>query len=421
MKKKEWTTVDMAKMGLHADTGGLELEASELSLMKHAFKANKATIEGTKFTVRKKRKDDPDKHPLLLILQKDKFSKKWFFNIEGNPVGHITGSAIFGYSNAAWVLKGTYVKMLQFLAEGASIQMPESLINKARRGEIYLYALEFATYTTKMTDDIKRLISAWQAMYRMSDWKALTGIHESLDKLLNVCSRNYKTEYETSFAIATLEPQSKNQLIGLAFYDKKVELNKPENKGLHIDNSIGQAIDGRIRIDVNFSARYLSNRKIRTIARLEHVVNEDHNGSWIEFVHSAVRDVIHKSCLQYMLTCPNIFVSQIKKTIPEKWADGTWKNKNNEGKVDQNLVDSIKRWASVHGVRPDVSYKAHVAMLFGRALCSVYGPEKVEALEDEKKMALIMKKAHLSIGRVDKRLLCCVQSLGLETGEVHEI
>ena len=394
------TTIDNIRTGLGVagvDTAGLELDKAELKAVMKVFKKITGSDE---YLIKKNSPMNEGNHKLTLELQKERGSERWFFNVEGNPIGHFKGHNIRGNPNAALVIRLTYEKTLKWLEEKSGLTLPRSMWAKVEARQIFIHYLEFAAYTAVLKAPVTILLNAAQAMFRLSDWKDEKGMHINLDKLLGVNSRMHKEEYESSFAVFTVE-KGGNPLVGICMYQKDVEM---KGSGIRISDETMKNLQGRLRIDVHFSNRWLTNRKIKTVRDLEAYVKNRPHKSWEKFVHEELLKVVEKSCIQYMWRCPNIFDDRVREEIPKQWFAGV---------VD----DEVREWASEVGVDTRVSYQAHAAMLWARGHHAVSGAEKLESLGSiEKRMRIAQKEARAT-NQVERQILKAFSSIALETSK----
>lgn len=394
-----------------ADTDGIELSDSELKTMLRIFKKLRAPMNAVKqeYILRKNsdRNTDPDKkkHTLSLFLRKHKRDATWFFNVEGNPVAHFKGHNYFGSAQAGRVIKVTYKRVLEWLSKESGIAVPQSMYEAAEKGRINIHLVEFAAYTTKINADIQRLINAWRFMYRHSSYKERPdGLHIFLDEMLQVSSTVHKKDYPSSFALATVEKDLKTRKVSICMYQKDVEI---EERGLVIADDVLETIEDRLRVDIEFSKRWLESKRVQTVADLERLIEAKHSGSWVSFVQSEFGKVVAQSCLIYMWTFPNIFVKGELEQIPRQWL---------RGQVDEE----VEEWMEIKGVDKRVSFEAHVAMVFARAQYSITGMQKMEALYSESTAEALGAKLFALASAVDKSLRKAARTLAIDTGDFDE-
>lgn len=372
---------------LNSDTCDLPLDEIEATALKRAMrrllKKKIAYIEGRDY---KARKNDNEEYPLVVALRRHKNNEdEWFLNVDGNTAGHYQGSNVYGNSNVGWQIRGMFEDCLLWLQRTAEVQLPDSIMEKIRAGEINLYMMELAAYTKKTAADISSVINKWQYMYKNSSWKE-DGKHVFLPKILGV--KSYDTEdYETSFSVATLfiernvvngkQKIIRRTLAGIRLYDKLEQLGE---EGIEIDDKTKKDIEGRLRVDLWLTRMWMRKARINTLQQMEEYVKRNHAGVWKDFIDFELWQVISKSALRYMFEFPNILDAKIKASIPSQW-------------MKENVVDKeVQRWATRLGIDPNIPYKAHVAMLFARVTENLEGVDKALALESAGAFNSVMER-----------------------------
>jgi hypothetical protein len=399
--KYEYTMLDGIKMGLNIQDNGIALDKEELEVLRRIFKKMKAVYyeQNKEYVISK-----PGNTSSIRIGLRQHHSNgdHWYLNIDGNPMNHFKEQNVYGYADAGRQIRNTFKACILWLSKRSKVVINESLYGKIEKGEINIHSLEFASYTKKLDCDIDQLINSWQAMYRLANW-TVDGKTESLDRMLGISTRIDSEEYASSFALATIEKYQSRvyRVVGLRLYRKDVEIEETKTE---VSAEILADVRQRLRVDIEFGSRWLHRKKIKTVKELETFVGINYDGDWAKFVRTELNDLIEKACLRYMWTFPNIFTLSEKAKIPPQWFGG--------------VVDAeVRQWALQRGINPDISYKAHVSMVWAR-LSEQPGYDKLKALESPKAYAKSALRAYKQMDKLKNNQALAVAGLTFDRKEV---
>lgn len=369
--KKPWSLIMLDNMlaGMNIDYG-LETNSKEASVLKEALgKIEGAIVREGYISTNKVGKDNVS--DMSIDLQRDNrvtAKEKWYFNVHGNPVNHRYGTNILGFAEADWQITQIMRRCLDWVAQESGIELPKSLYEKVSIGEVFIHSLEFAAYSKKLEGDLGAFIGGWWTMYGMSRVTDPTCLYRSipLDELLGVNTRIDEVEYKSTFTVAMNESYAadvgsigpnmaryrKSSTASLRFYDKEYEI---EQKELVVGERELSIISDRLRVDLQLYNKWFAARRIKTVAQLTLYVKKRYAGDWKQFIISEIGKVVDKACLLYMFSFPlDLFSKERRKEIPAAWIKG------------ELLDDDVHAWANRNGIRLDVSYAAHKAMVKGR-------------------------------------------------------
>lgn len=377
--KYQYMMLDGIRVGLNVDpTCSVDLDINEQKnlhkiVKKLGVKFNEAKKEY--FVIKPSKKTDSALH--IALRQHNNNESSWYLNISGNPLMHWSGQNVFGAARADLQIKTTFRRCLEWLEKQSNMLVGQSLYDKIGIGSINIHGIEFAVYTRKITGDIDHLISAWQYMYRASNWKQ-GNKHLSLDKLLSMSSRIDEEEYGSSLAIATMiqDGSNRKRLASLRIYKKLEEI---ATHGVLNDSVVAESgvlkeevaadIKDRLRIDLDLSLIWMKRNGVKTIKDLEDYVGTNHAGDWKDFIQKELQKIVKHCALTYMWTFPNIFDESLVESIPKQWFKG--------------IVDAeVKEWARKYKINPSIDYRAHVAMLDARLREHEDGEEVMTSLKN---------------------------------------
>lgn len=270
-----------------------------------------------------------------VTLRKNCFNNgTWYLNIDGNPTKFLIGNNVYGTTeDVSAQIVGVFKRCLKAIEKRATERareenpradeqkFPEGVWQNLEAHEIHLNQLELATYSGPL-EDKELVLDKWKFMYRRTNLLNEDGKHSSLASMLGLKYR----EYGNSMQIRRENSQGR-PIVMFTAYDKEREIK--DNEGTDTmkirrtrkvrgeafepdvvtgawkhawkyrlpQQEVPMDIRNRLRLEIGLTSVWFSGHKIRTLARLEKFLYDNHGGSWSAMARHETVKIMQQACL----------------------------------------------------------------------------------------------------------------------------
>lgn len=388
MSKKGYAMLDGIAMGTEYDTNGAGADSGRIECKNpkelwNVLETHAVTIgikPGKELTVKLGPAQSKElKREVFIDLKKTNNSERWFLNLRTNPASVFSGENTFGSLLVVKQLRNLFDFILDWIeSKGGHVKRMRDLV---RKGEIGLSSISFAVYSgaLKNSNAVAMLMDRWYFMYE-TRVKNNDGQYISLLEALGV-TRGTGEQYKSSISLNIYKynmmgkklsaVERGTKLMHLCVYNKAEELRSRDKieEGSKLENDL----DKRLRFDLTVSAyHFRGGGQHLTLRSLNNEMKK--RGSWSVFVEEMLDYAMDRTCLQYMVNCPNVWASEHKEMV-SVWLEEIERKK---GHGRGAWSDDLCAWAVANDVNLNVSPMAHMIMLQGRMGLTVNTEDNVK-------------------------------------------